>query len=147
VGNLYILGTRKDQALLEPSLEGYLLGKEHNIELIAEASKPINVWKAFFGTQSVRKDFSTASEAPSDGSWEELESPSLDKLSSVTSSYVTPKKLKVGFLLEEFADSIPIGISKAQTLTELPKYSEMNSTEQEKAGMGAIKMVMTEWNG
>jgi hypothetical protein len=70
----------------------------------------------------------------------------LDKLSSVTSSYATPKKLKVGFLLEEFTDSIPIGISKAQTLTELPEYSEMNQAEQEKAGVGAIKMVMTEWN-
>jgi hypothetical protein len=64
----------------------------------------------------------------------------------VTSSYVTPKKLKVGFLLEAFAESIPIGMSKAQTLSELPEFTTMNQDEKDKAGVGALKMVMTEWN-
>jgi hypothetical protein len=104
------------------------------------------VVKAFFGTESDRKELSTSSEAASDASWEDLESPSLDKLSSVTSSYVTPKKLKVGFLLEAFADSIPIGMSKAQMLSDLPEFTTMNQGEKDKAGVGALKMVMTEWN-
>jgi hypothetical protein len=147
LGFLYILGTRrKDQAILEPSLNGNLLADEQEIVKIAEASKPVNVWKAFFRTQSDHKDFTTSSEAASDASWEDLKSPSLDKLSSMTSSYVTPKKLKVWFLLEAFADSIPIGMSKAQTLSELPDFSAMNQSEQDKAGVGALKMVMTEWN-
>jgi hypothetical protein len=70
----------------------------------------------------------------------------LDKLSSVTSSYVTPKKLKVGFLLEAFADSIPVGISKTALLSELPDSSQSKAGDKEKAGVGALKVVMTEWN-
>jgi predicted nucleic acid-binding Zn-ribbon protein len=145
-GNLYILGTRKDQSLLEPSLEGDLLSKDHDIEEIIEAVKPVNVWKAFFESQSNRKENPGGSDAPSDDSWEDLESPTLEKLSAVTSSYVTPKKLKVGFLLEAFADSIPIGLSKTTKLSKLPDNSEMQKGDKEKAGVGALKVVMTEWN-
>jgi hypothetical protein len=31
-------------------------------------------------------------------------------------------------------------------LTELPEFSTMTQSEQDKAGVGALKMVMTEWN-
>jgi hypothetical protein len=145
-GNLYILGTRKDQSLLEPSLEGSLLSKEHDLDKIIGTSKPVNVWKAFFDSQTDRKAFPGDTDALSDSSWEDLESPTLEKLSSVTSSYVTPKKLKVGFLLEAFADSIPIGLSKTTPLSELPDSSQMQKGDKEKAGVGALKVVMMEWN-
>jgi hypothetical protein len=100
VGNLYILGTRKDRALLQPSLEVSLLPDDKDAAILAATSKPINVWKAFFESQTERIILSPTSDTQSEASWEDLESPSLDKLSSVTSSYVTSKKLKVGFLLE-----------------------------------------------
>jgi hypothetical protein len=59
---------------------------------------------------------------------------------------VTPKKLKVGFLLEAFADSIPVGISKTTQLSELPDSSQSKAGDKEKAGVGALELVMTECN-
>ena len=56
------------------------------------------------------------------------------------------QKVEGRVFIGSFADSIPIGISKAQTLTKLPEFSEMSQSEQEKAGVGALNMVMTEWN-
>jgi hypothetical protein len=115
-------------------------------ELLADTTKPSNVWKAFFATQSERKDQSSTVESRSDTSWEDLESPSLDKLSAVTSSYVTPKKLKVGFLLEAFADSIPIGLGRAESLTKIPDMTSFSSSELKTEKEKAIQVVLQEWN-
>jgi hypothetical protein len=52
VGNMYIIGIRKEQALLEPSLDVALLPKEIDPMVFVETSKPSNVWKAFFTSQS-----------------------------------------------------------------------------------------------
>jgi hypothetical protein len=70
----------------------------------------------------------------------------LDKLSSVTSSYVTPKKFKVGFLLEAFADSIPIGLGKAAELTALPDLSELVDDPLKQAQAEAMEVILAEWN-
>jgi hypothetical protein len=70
----------------------------------------------------------------------------LDKLSAVTSSYVTPKKLKVGFLLEAFADSIPIGLGKAEDLTEIPDMSGLTDDKLRQAQAKAMELILSEWN-
>jgi hypothetical protein len=143
---LYILGTRKEQALLEPSLDVSALPQGTDPLVLADTSKPSNVWKAFFVTQTERKDQASTVDSRSETSWEDLESPSLDKLSTVTSSYVTPKKLKVGFLLEAFADSIPIGLGKAKDLTELPDISALVDDPLKQAQAEAMVVIISEWN-
>jgi hypothetical protein len=128
------------------SFQVALLSKDIDPEVVAETSKPSNVWKAFFASQTERKDQVSALEERSDTSWEDLESPPLDKLSAVTSSYATPKKLKVGFLLEAFADSIPIGLGKAEVLTELPEMDSLETPKSKIASDKAFKIVLAEWN-
>jgi hypothetical protein len=145
-GKLYILGARKEQALLEPLLDVSSLPQGTDSSVLADISKPSTVWKAFFITQMECKDQSSTVDSPSETSWEDLESPLLDKLSSVTSSYVTPKKLKVGFLLEAFADSIPIGLGKASELTELPDLSGLVDDPLKQAQAEAMIVILSEWN-
>jgi hypothetical protein len=145
-GRLYMMGGSKDQALLEPSLDIAALPKETDPEVLSASDQPSNVWKAFFVATMERKEQAQTSEAGSDGSWEDLESPSLDHLNAVTSSYVTPKELKVGFLLEAFADSIPIRLGKAEPITELPDLTELTDDPLEQAQAEALKIIIAEWN-
>jgi hypothetical protein len=83
----------------------------------------------------------------SDRSWEDVEVPSLTKLSEVNTAYRTPKKLKVGTLLEALADTIPIGIGKAKRI-ELAQDHMMASAgpKRESAQDAALRTILAEWN-
>jgi hypothetical protein len=145
-GRLYMMGGRKDQALLEPSLDVSALPKETDPAVLITTQQHSNVWKAFFVATMERKEQAPSSEVGSDASWEDLESPSLDHLSAVTSSYVTHKKLKVGFLLEAFADSIPIGLGKAEPISKLPDITELKDDPLKQAQADALRTIIAEWN-
>jgi hypothetical protein len=141
-----MMGGRKDQALLEPSLYASALPKETDPEVLITTQQHSNVWKAFFVATMEQKEQAPSSEVGSDASWEDLESPSLDHLSAVTSSYITPKKLQVGFLLEAFADSIPIGLGKAEPISKLPDITELTGDPPKQAQVDVLKIIIAEWN-
>jgi DNA-binding ferritin-like protein len=56
------------------------------------------------------------------------------------------KKLKVGFLLEAFVDSIPIGLGKAEDLTALPDTSSLVDDPLKQAQADAMVVILSEWN-
>jgi hypothetical protein len=117
--HLYIMRNRKDQALLEPSLASSKLSDGIDPQDFADRTKPTHEWRAFFTSEAekVERDVNVGSAAASEQSWEDVESPSLEKLSEVDFAYhQTPKRLKVGVLLEALADTIPIGIGKTERL-------------------------------
>jgi hypothetical protein len=118
--HLYICGKRKNQAMIEPTLDSSSLADHVNPSRLAEVERPINVWRAYFASESDR-----AGRSSNDGehSWEEVEIASLNKLSEVDSEYKTLKKLKVGTLLEALADTIPIGIGKAEKIAVIADHN------------------------
>jgi hypothetical protein len=71
-GKLYILGVRKEQALLEPSLDVTALPPGTDPTVLADTSKPSNVWKAFFVTQMERNDQASSVDSRSETSWWDL---------------------------------------------------------------------------
>jgi hypothetical protein len=142
--HLYIHGKRKDQAMLEPTLDSSLLADDVNQNRLAEAERPINVWRAYFASES---DQAVRSSNDGEHSWEELEIPSLKKLSEVDSEYKTPKKLKVGTLLEALADTIPIGIDKAEKIAVISDHMlNLEGLERETARDASLRTVLVEWN-
>jgi hypothetical protein len=76
-----------------------------------------------------------------------VEIPSLNKLSEVDLEYKTPKKLKVGMLLEALAETIPIGIGKAETIAVIADYMiNAEGLERETARDTSLQTVLAEWN-
>jgi hypothetical protein len=115
--HLYIMGNRKHQALLEPSMDSAKLNDGVAPQVFVNRIKPTNVWRTFFTSEADRVERNVNIEnATSDQSWEDVESPSLEKLSEVDFAYQTPKRLKVGILLEAVADTIPVGVGKTEIL-------------------------------
>jgi hypothetical protein len=144
--SLYILGTRKDQALLEPSLKGTNIPEGTTIADLLTKDRPVDVWKAFFASETQRISADDRADATSEVSWFEVDPPTLEKLSTVANSYATPQKLRVGGLLEAFADSIPIGVGNATELSAIPDLSTLQGEEQDIAGADAIQTILREWN-
>jgi hypothetical protein len=70
-------------------------------------------------------------------SWKEIQTPVLDKLSSVHDDHQTPKKLKAGVLLEVWVGAAPVGIGKEGLLVAIedhmikPSRIEQESTTEE----------------
>jgi hypothetical protein len=130
--HFYIRGNRKDQALLEPSLDASQLSTE-GVEpsRLASTAQPRVVWRAYFGSEKLRTERAIlAMSGNSEQSWEEVEAPSLEKLSCVNIDYQTPKKLKVGVLLEALADTAPIGIGKAEAIEQIEDHMARPSGDE-----------------
>jgi hypothetical protein len=133
----------KDQALAEPPLDADSITDDTDSIQLEDMEKPIDVWRAYFATEMDRANRLN----DSDRSWEDVEVPSLTKLSEINTAYRTPKKLKVGTLLKALADTIPIGIGKAERI-ELVKDHMMASAgpERELAQDAALRTVLAKWN-
>jgi hypothetical protein len=144
-GHLYIRGKRKEQALVEPSLNPIGLSGRADIERLMDTPKPLNVWRTYFKSEMAKTERVTEE---SDRSWEEVEAPSLTKLSEVEGAYHTPRKLKAGFIMAAMADTIvPIGIGKAEPIQEIEdNLSKLNGSERESAKDSSIRTVLAEWN-
>jgi hypothetical protein len=142
--HLYILGKRKDQALVEPILDADSVTGGADPSKLEDIEKPINVRRAYFSSETERAGRSTNE---SEKSWEEVEIPSLTKLSEVDATYRTPKKLKVGTLLEVLADTIPIGISKAERIAVIQDHMlAADGSARESARSSSLRTVLAEWN-
>jgi hypothetical protein len=100
--HLYIMGKRKDQALTEPTLDADSIAGDTDSIQLEDMEKPIGVWRAYFTTEMDRANRLN----DSDRFWEDVEVPSLTKLSEANTAYRTPKKMKVGTLLEALADTM-----------------------------------------
>jgi hypothetical protein len=145
-GQLYIRGSRKDQALSEPSMDAVLgLPGDSDPRDLAHEARPLNVWRAFFTSEAKRRErLANGSEK----SWEEvLEAPTLSKLSEVDTKYQTQKKLKVGTLLEGLVDTIPVGVGKAEAVEVIKDHMTMaDGPDREYAMNSSIQTVLAEWN-
>jgi hypothetical protein len=74
-----------------------------------------------------------------------VEIPSLTKLSEVDATYQTPKKLKVGTLLEVLADTIPIGIGKAEKIAVIQDHMlAADGSARESTRNSSIRTVLAE---
>jgi hypothetical protein len=143
-GHLYIRGNRKEQALVEPSLDTLLLSASTDVEQLAETAKPVNVWRTYFTSEMASKDRATEG---SGRSWEEVEAPALTKLSEVEGAYNTPRRLKAGFIMAALADTIPIGIGKAEAIQEIEGHlAKADGDERESAKDSSIHTVLAKWN-
>jgi hypothetical protein len=91
--SLYILGMRKDQALLEPSLSGNNIPEGTTVQDLLTKDRPVDVWKAFFVAETQQIAADDRADATSEVSWFEVDPPTLEKLSAVSNSYATPQKL------------------------------------------------------
>jgi hypothetical protein len=142
-GYLYIRGNRKDQALSEPSMDALGLPGDSDPRDLADEARPLNVWRAYFTLEAERRERSDGS----DKSWEEVEAPTLSKLSEVDTTYQTPKKLKVGTLLEGLVDTIPVGVGKAEAVEVIKDHMTMaDGPDREYAMNSSIQTVLAEWN-
>jgi hypothetical protein len=102
------------------------------------------VWRAYFTSEAKRRERSADG---SDKSWEEVEAPTLSKLSEVDTTYQTPKKLKVGTLLEGLVDTIPVGVGKAEAVEVIKDHMTMaDGPDREYAMNSSIQTVLAEWN-
>jgi hypothetical protein len=143
-GHLYIRGTRKDQALVEPLMDVLGLPGDADPRNLADEARPLNVWRAFFTSEVERRERSADG---SETSWEEVEAPTLLKLSEVDTAYQTPKKLKVGTLLEGLVGTIPVGIGKAEAVEVIKDHMTMaDGPDGECATNLSIQTVLAEWN-
>jgi hypothetical protein len=80
-------------------------------------------------------------------SWEEIDSISLEKLSSVSSTYQTPKKVKVGTLLEALSDTMPIGLGKTEEVSRIIDPGTVEGAEKrESVEAESLRTVLAEWN-
>jgi hypothetical protein len=141
------MGNRKDQALLEPSMDSVKLNDGVDPQVFANRIKPTSVWRAFFTAEAERVERNDNVEnATRDQSWEDVESPSLEKLSEVDFAYQTPKRLKVGILLEALADTIPVGVVKTESLELIKDPMLVESGPVREAAVAAsIRTVLAEW--
>jgi hypothetical protein len=144
-GNLYIRGSRKDQALLQPMLRTDALPPGMEPSVLAASWKPVSVWRAYFEAEQDRKP--PEGKVSTDSSWEEVESPTLAKFSDVESKNKTPKKLKVGTLLEVLVETMPIGIGKAEEIGTIVDPNNLDpGDKRESAQEAAIHTALAEWN-
>jgi hypothetical protein len=144
--NFYIRGSRKDQALLVPTMSSDALPSGMDPMSFANTWKPISVWRAYFEAED-HKVMPPEGKGSEDSTWEEVESPSLARFSEVESNSKTPKRLKVGSLLESLVETIPIGISKAEPIGRIEDPGGITAGE-ERDNMEAISIrtVLAEWN-
>jgi hypothetical protein len=101
-------------------------------------------WRAYFTSEAERRERSAEG---SEKSWEEVEAPTLSKLSEVDTTYQTPKELKVGTLLEGLVDTIPVGVGKAEAVEVIKDHMTMaDGPDREYAMNTSIQTVLAEWN-
>jgi hypothetical protein len=129
--HFYIHGNRKDQALLEPSLDASQLPTEVEPSPLASKAQPRVVGRAYFGSEKLRTNRAIIGmRGDSEQSWEEVEALLLEKLSCVNIDYQTPKKMKVGVLLEAMPDTAPIGIGKAEAIGQIEDHMAWPSGDE-----------------
>jgi hypothetical protein len=109
---------------------------------LTDEARPLNVWRAFFTSEAERRERSADG---SEKSCKEVEAPTLSKLSEVDTMYQTPKKLKVGTLLEGLVDTIPVGVRKAEAVEVIKDHITMaDGPDQEYAMNLSIQTVLAE---
>jgi hypothetical protein len=141
--HLYIIGKRKDQALVNLTLDASALPGDVDPQELVEIARPINIWRAHFTSETERNKRVDGSEK----FWEEAEDPALSKLIKVDTAHQTPKKLKVGALLEALADTIPVGVGKSESIQVIEDHmGKANVVEQEATRNASLREALAEWN-
>jgi hypothetical protein len=114
------------------------------VEQLAETVKPVNIWRTYFMSEMSKPERATEGR---ELSWEEVEAPTLTKLSEVDGAYHTPRKLKARFIMAALADTIPVGIGKAEAIQEIEDHLGKGAgDERESAKDSSIRTVLAEWN-
>jgi hypothetical protein len=100
--------------------------------------------KAYFTAEEDAYQRQTRSPNNSEASWEEIDSITLEKLSSANSSYQTPKTLQIGTLLEALSDTMPIGVGRAEVpVTNVVDPSTVEDTaKRESLEAESLRMVL-----
>jgi hypothetical protein len=147
---LYVKHSRHGHARLEPNLPVSLISDDTTLVEMMGKDLPLEVWAAHFDAlKAERTGANKRSSASSFGSaspWEDVEIPSLASLQTASDSFKTPKKLRLGRILEP--ESVPI-----TNRPRGPQFSEITSLDiddGEEVERGktqrALQTIMSEWN-
>jgi hypothetical protein len=147
---LYVKHSRAGQARIAPQLLVALLPDDVTVAELLSQDNSLEVWVAYFESLQAEKSEATSRLSSMTGGlaspWEEVELPTLDELRKASLNFKTPKKLRLGDVLN--TDTIPVtGRPRGDALQDISDrdIDDDDLTERTKVER-ALQVIMSDWN-